>query len=141
VSGVIYISGSFIRSILTLGRVNIIDYTYLKRATPMSETVADELGALRWGPTSALAVPDASDHWQAAPTLGFSELPVIRRGQLWFVELPESGPGLAPFEYGGLTTANIVVYDRALAPTVARHLPLGSYAEPATSSDGRTGVA
>jgi hypothetical protein len=100
----------------------------------MSETVADELGALRWDPTSALAVPDASDQWQAAPTLGFSELPVIRRGQLWFVELPESGPGLAPFEYGGLTTANIVVYDPALAPAVARHLPLGSYAEPAASN-------
>lgn len=57
------------------------------------------------------------------------------------VELPERGPGLAPFEYGALTTANIVVYDRALAPTVARHLPLGSYAEPAASNDGRTGVA
>jgi len=65
----------------------------------------------------------------------------MRPGQLWFVELPESGPELAPFEYRGLSTANIVVYDRALAPTVARHLPLGSYAEPAASNGRRNGVA
>jgi hypothetical protein len=31
-----------------------------------------------------------------------------------------------------------VIYDRALAPTVARFLPLGGYAEPVTSSDGQS---
>jgi len=107
----------------------------------MSETVADELDAPGWKPVSVPAMPDASGRWRAAPTLGFSELPVIQPGQLWFVELPASGPELAPFEYRGLTTANIVVYDRALAPTVASHLPLGSYAEPATANGGSTGAA
>lgn len=107
----------------------------------MSETVADELGALSWEPTSLSTVPDGSDRWRAVPTLGLSELPVMGPGQLWFVELPASGPELAPFEYRGLGTANIVIYDRALAPIVARHLPLGSYAEPAASNGGDIGIA
>ena len=50
------------------------------------------------------------------------------------------GPEFAPLEYRALSDANVVIYDRALAPTVARLLPLGGYAEPAASSDGQSGA-
>ena len=42
---------------------------------------------------------------------------------------------MSPLEYRALTTAKVVIYDRMLAPTVARLLPLGGYAEPAPSGD------
>ena len=38
-------------------------------------------------------------------------------------------------EYRALTTANLVIYDRPLAKTLATILPLGGYAEPAASID------
>ncbi len=44
---------------------------------------------------------------------------------------------LASLEYQALTSANVVIYDRALASTVGRFLPLGGYAEPATPSRPR----
>jgi hypothetical protein len=64
----------------------------------------------------------------------------MRPGQLWLVELPATGPEFAPLEYRALSNANVVIYDRALAPTVARLLPLGGYAEPVVSSDGQSGT-
>jgi hypothetical protein len=70
-------------------------------------------------------------------TLGPSQLPVMRPGQLWLVEFPATAPEVAPLEYRALSDANVVIYDRALAATVARLLPLGGYAEPAASIDGR----
>ena len=106
----------------------------------MSETMADELGSLRWSPTPFPATVGARDEWHAATTLGLSELPVMRPGQLWLVELPATAPELAPLEYRALSNANVVIYDRALAPTVARLLPLGGYAEPAASDDGQSGA-
>ena len=63
-------------------------------------------------------------------------LPTVRPGQLWFVELPVSEPRLAPLEHRVLTSANVIIYDRALAGTVAGILPLGGYAEPALSIGG-----
>ena len=106
----------------------------------MSETMAEELGSLRWSPTPLPPTAAARDEWHAATTLGPSELPVMRPGQLWLVELPATAPEVAPLEYRALSNANVVIFDRALAPTVARFLPLGGYAEPAASSDGMSGA-
>ncbi|HEX3538701.1 MAG TPA: hypothetical protein VHU15_18230 [Stellaceae bacterium] len=52
-----------------------------------------------------------------------------RPGELWFIEHCLSQP-LAAGDRDALTAANVVLYQRALAPLVASVLPLGSYAEP-----------
>jgi len=57
--------------------------------------------------------------------------PIGQPGTLWLVELPATDLELSPPEHQALTSAHIVIYDRILAPIVARLLPLGSYAEPA----------
>ena len=105
----------------------------------MPETMADEVSLL-WSPTPLPPTAVPCDEWHAAITLGPSELPVMRPGQLWLVELPATAPELAPLEYRALGAANVVVYDRGLAPVVARLLPLGGYAEPAASGDGKFGA-
>jgi hypothetical protein len=64
----------------------------------------------------------------------------MRPGQLWLVEFPVAAPEFAPLEHRALSSANVVIYDRALAPAVARLLPLGRYAEPVASSDGQCGA-
>ena len=106
----------------------------------MSETMSDELGSLRWTPTSLPVTPSARDGWHAATPVGSSDLPVMRPGQLWLVELPAAAPEFAPLEHRALRNANVVIYDRPLAPTVAHFLPLGGYAEPVASSDGQRGA-
>jgi len=53
----------------------------------------------------------------------------VRPGELWYVQFPSRQPRLSPLEYSALTTANAVIYDRALAPIVAKWLPIGGYAE------------
>jgi hypothetical protein len=63
-----------------------------------------------------------------------SEMPAVEPGQLWFVELPAGGD-VSPLERRALTSANVVIYDRTLADTVAAILPLGAYAEPAVAAD------
>ena|SRR5208282_1401891 len=55
--------------------------------------------------------------------------PAIGPGQIWLIEQP-SASVLFPLDRGALTSADVVIYDRALAPLVARFLPLGAYAEP-----------
>jgi hypothetical protein len=62
-------------------------------------------------------------------------LPCIQPGQLWVVEQPSTDPHLSPLGHHAITSANVVIYDRALYPIVADNLPLGSYAEP-MSPDG-----
>ncbi len=114
-------------------------HLYICKEDPlMSETLADELGSLRWSPTPLNSMVGARDEWHPATSLGPSELPVMRPGQLWLVELPATPPEFAPLEYRALSNANVVIYDRALAPTVARLLPLGGYAEPVSSSNGQS---
>jgi hypothetical protein len=95
----------------------------------MSELLLNRFDLSPWEPTEffpgdravAAVVPEA--------------LPAVRPGQLWYVELPPTGPAGWPLEYQALTTANVVIYDRTLEPTVADYLPLGAYAEPATPGD------
>jgi hypothetical protein len=103
----------------------------------MSETMADEFGSLRWSPTPLPQAAGARDEWHAATTIGPAQLPVVRPGQLWLVELPATAPELAPLEYCALGNANVVIYDRVLALAVARSLPLGGYAEPVAAGDGQ----
>lgn len=106
----------------------------------MSQTMTDELGSLRWNPAPLAATTCARDERRLAKTVGCAELPVMRPGQLWLVEFPATTPELAPLEYRAVSDANVVIYDSALGPTVARHLSFGGYAEPAASSDGRPGA-
>jgi hypothetical protein len=70
----------------------------------------------------------------------WSGLPRMRSGQLWVTRLASAGPESAPLEYAALTTASVVIYDRALAPIMARFLPLGGYAEPAVPSEDGIGA-
>ena len=53
----------------------------------------------------------------------------IAPGQIWLIE-QAVGAALSPLDRAALTGANVVIYDRALEPLVARVLPIGSYAEP-----------
>jgi len=53
----------------------------------------------------------------------------VRPGQIWLIEQP-SETALFPLDRGAITSADVVIYDRPLAPLVARFLPIGAYAEP-----------
>jgi hypothetical protein len=100
--------------------------------------------------TDALIIEPVSSLWTPAglPTgqtrhgdlsidlVRWPALPVVGPGELYFTELAATELGLASLEYRALTTANVVIYDRVLAPTVAKFLPLGGYAEPATPRRG-----
>lgn len=54
--------------------------------------------------------------------------PKVRPGQIWLIE-QTAATGLFSVDRGALASANVVLYDPALAPLVARALPIGSYAE------------
>jgi len=66
--------------------------------------------------------------------------PAIRPGQIWLIEQP-SATALFPLDRDALTSANVVIYDRALAPLVARFLPIGAYAEPLSLDAQAAGTA
>jgi hypothetical protein len=55
--------------------------------------------------------------------------PTVDPGQIWFVEHDPARP-LSAVDHDALTSANVVIYDRRLAPLVAQVLPIGGYAEP-----------
>jgi len=56
-------------------------------------------------------------------------LPTLRPSQLWVIEQAPA-TALSELDRDALTSANVVIYDRALASVVADVLPLGGYAEP-----------
>jgi hypothetical protein len=60
-------------------------------------------------------------------------LPSVDPGQIWLIEHDATTP-LGALDRAVLTHANVVLYDRALAPLVAQLLPIGAYAEPLTAS-------
>jgi len=66
--------------------------------------------------------------------------PAIRPGQIWLIEQP-SATALFPLDRAALTSADVVIYDRALAPLVARVLPIGTYAEPLSLNAQAAGSA
>ena len=57
-------------------------------------------------------------------------LPRIHPGELWIVEHASADQALSPLGRHAITSANVVIYDRALYPIVAANLPRGGYAEP-----------
>jgi hypothetical protein len=57
------------------------------------------------------------------------QLPTVDPGQIWLIEQDPALP-LSAVDCDVLTSANVVIYDRALAPLVAQVLPIGGYAEP-----------
>ena len=63
--------------------------------------------------------------------------PNIQPGQIWLIE-QTAATGLLALDRGAFTGADVVLYDRALAPLLALLLPLGGYAEP-LSADGDEG--
>jgi hypothetical protein len=64
--------------------------------------------------------------------------PTVDAGQIWVVE-QDSASALSAVDRDALTHADVVIYDRALAPLVAEILPIGGYAEPASITGHATG--
>jgi hypothetical protein len=100
----------------------------------MSELLLNRFDLSPWEPTEFFPGDRPSVDLAVAAVVP-EALPAVRPGQLWCVELPPTDPVGWPLEYQALTTANVVIYDRSLEPTVAEYLPLGAYAEPATLGD------
>jgi hypothetical protein len=67
--------------------------------------------------------------------LRVENLPAITPGELWLLPPPGLGTEIGSLARHALTKANVIIYDRAVVDLVATILPLGGYAEPA-SSDG-----
>jgi hypothetical protein len=66
--------------------------------------------------------------------------PEIEPGQVWVVEHTSADLHLSPLARRAISAANVVIYDRALYAIVAANLPLGAYAEPASSPDRLLGM-
>lgn len=80
------------------------------------------LGSLGSGDVLPEPSGDTGEERQWGPELA------LEPGQIWLVE--SFGSSLSPLHRDALGRANVVLYDRALAPLVARVLPIGTYAEP-----------
>jgi hypothetical protein len=66
-------------------------------------------------------------------------LPRIEAGQIWIIEQIAGAPlSLGP---DALANANVLLYDRPLAPLVGEILPVGAYAEPLASNIGTASAA
>jgi hypothetical protein len=103
----------------------------------MSELLLNQFDLSPWKPAEFFPA-DGPAVDRAVPAVVSEALPAVRPGQLWYVEVPATGRAGWSLEYQALTTANVVIYDRTLEPTVASYLPLGAYAEPATPGDKLT---
>jgi hypothetical protein len=90
--------------------------------------------ALLWAPNELLPRGKGRDKSRSTSSVELSALPTVEPGQLWYVELLAKG-ALSPLEHRALTASNVVIYDRALAPIVARYLPIGGYAESTAPND------
>jgi hypothetical protein len=64
----------------------------------------------------------------------------VTPGQVWLIEHSLARP-LLPGDRGALTSADLVIYDRALAPVVASVLPIGAYAEAVSFDTSQAGRA
>jgi hypothetical protein len=126
----------------------------------MSEALKDDAGFSVWEPVpgveklalapeavdmlvhtardrASLPIPARQIRHKSLPAgaVDLAALPTVGPSQLWYVELPSAEREFSPLEYQVLTTANVVIYDRALASTVAKFRPMGGYAEPAAPSN------
>jgi hypothetical protein len=63
------------------------------------------------------------------------QLAAAKPGQIWLVEHDLRRP-LAAGDRDALTSVNVVLYERVLAPLVASVLPIGAYAEPLPANAG-----
>jgi len=99
----------------------------------MPEVLTIEPAPSLWTPA---ALPASRVRQRRRPTdmVRSPKLPDVRPGQLWCAEIASVAPPPASLAYQTLTSANVVIYDRALAQMVGRFLPLGGYAEPAAPS-------
>jgi hypothetical protein len=83
-----------------------------------------------------LAEPPATALRRQREPAALPTLPDVAPGQLWLVEASAvDGAPSAPARHA-VDGANVVIYDRALAPLLADMLPFGSYAEPAPVGEG-----
>ena len=71
---------------------------------------------------------------------GSPALPTLEPSQLWVIEQAPAS-ALSELDREALTSANVVIYDRALTRVVAGLLPLGGYAEPLSFSCQAAGRA
>jgi len=79
-------------------------------------------------------VPPSHEHAKkgfSADVTGRLPYSTVQPGQLWLIEIPPVDPELTPLEYRVLAAADLVIYDRALASTIAKFLHLCGYTEPA----------
>src|SRR5205814_8499035 len=68
------------------------------------------------------------------------QLAAAKPGQIWLVEHDLRRP-LAAGDRDALTSVNVALYERPLAPLVAAVLPIGAYAEPLPAKAGSTPAA
>ena len=68
------------------------------------------------------------------PAVTLSKFPAIEPGQLWLIEAA-AGDALSACARHAVDGANVVIYDGALAGTLANALPLGTYAEAGERTD------
>ena len=68
------------------------------------------------------------------------QLSTMKPGQIWLIE-HASATALFPCDHHALTGADVVIYDRSLAPVVASVLPIGAYAEPLSPDAPAAGPA
>jgi hypothetical protein len=101
----------------------------------MSEGLVERTASL-WSEQTELVLDSESCRtFRSAASVAPADLPSVQPGELWYVELSSTEPELSPLEYQVLTTANVLIYDRAIAAAVARFLPIGGYAELAIPGD------
>ena len=77
---------------------------------------------------------------QSVPQNPVTPLADILPGQIWLSEQDPAAP-LSRLDRAAVAGANVVLYDRALAPLVARALPIGGYAEPLPGVEAASGPA
>lgn len=68
------------------------------------------------------------------------DAPNVRPGQIWLIE-QTAATDLVTLDRGALGSADVVLYDRALAALVAPLLPVGGYAEPLSADGAADGPA
>jgi hypothetical protein len=74
------------------------------------------------------------------PQTSVPQLPNILPGQIWVIEHDPAAP-LCRLDSAAIGQANVVLYDRALAPLIAQVLPVGAYAEPLSGMAPAAGPA